>query len=403
MAENNIRIGIVGIGSRGVNCFGRHFRETEGVEITALCDPNPVRLEAARSTLGSAPKCYTTISEMCAREHLQGAVIASPDVHHEANALALLGHDVDLLVDKPLATSVKGCMNIIETARRRGRTVMIGFNLRHNPVLKRLKQIVDEGLLGRVFLIENREFYSGGKTYMSRWNRKREFSGGLWIHKGSHDFDVFNWLLGFPAPVSVSATAGVNVFNADHLPFKPEPGVAAGPTCSVCRYATICPDRYDISKEAGFAGEAAAADGYHKDVCMYLSDKDVHDNGMAIVEYRDGSRCSHLECFTSSWSDRQYTLVGDLGTAEVSLEKRQIVVKPRWSSDVVEYRIGSVEGGHGGADPGLVQTFLRVIRGAEMNLSTAEHGMMATMIGQAAEISWRERRMVIIDEEALRS
>ncbi len=57
-----------------------------------------------------------------------------------------------------------------------------------------------------------------------------------------------------------------------------------------------------------------------------------------------------------------------------------------------------LEGGHGGADPMLINTFFSVLKGEEKNSSTTAHGMWSTAIGQAAEISRREERTVKVAE-----
>jgi predicted dehydrogenase len=344
------------------------------------------------------PSIYTSVDEMLNSEKLDACVITSPDYCHAPNAVKVLEKGINVLIDKPLATTVEGCDNILEAAEKSGKTVMIGFNLRHDPTLKRLKQIIKDGILGKVFMIENREFYDGGRTYMSRWNRKYKYSGGLWIHKGSHDFDVFNWLLDFPKPVKVSSTAGINVFNEKNIPFELKKGIPVGPTCTECPYKSTCPDRYEIEEFEEWGNEAREEDNYSKDLCMYTSDKDTHDNGIAIVEYADGSRASHLECFVSSFSDRRYTVVGDRGIAEVSLHGRKIKVKARWTGEEIIYNIPEVQGGHGGADPGLVENFVNVISKGLSNTSTAEHGRTSTAIGQAAELSRRENRTVQLKE-----
>ncbi|MBR2372852.1 MAG: hypothetical protein IKA87_01325, partial [Lentisphaeria bacterium] len=207
------------------------------------------------------------------------------------------------------------------------------------------------------------------------------------------------WLLDFPKPVKVSSFAGINVLDKDHIPFKVEEGKDVGPTCHECPYKEICPDVYDISGELDRWGdEAAKLDGYKKDLCMYISDKSVHDNGIAMVEYDNGARASHMECFITPISDRRYTVVGELGQAEVSLTDRTIIVRPRWSNDTIKYDIAPEKGGHGGADPNLLDAFIKVITGELKNTSTTEHGMMSTAVGQAAEISRRENRTVFIEE-----
>ena len=60
-------------------------------------------------------------------------VVTSPDFCHEENVITALNNKVNVLVDKPLATTVKACQNIINTAETAGKTVIMGFNLRRTP------------------------------------------------------------------------------------------------------------------------------------------------------------------------------------------------------------------------------------------------------------------------------
>ncbi|MBR7140079.1 MAG: Gfo/Idh/MocA family oxidoreductase [Lentisphaeria bacterium] len=397
--EKKVKFGIVGVGSRGLQAFSTMICKRSDAEIAAFCDTNALRMKCAAEKLNITPNFYSTITDMVKNESLDAVVITTPDFYHEECAIEALQNGVNVLIDKPLATSVKGCRNIIAAAEKAGKTVMLGFNLRHNAVLKKVKKLISENTIGKVFLIENREFYDGGRTYMARWNRSYEFCGGLWIHKGSHDFDVFQWLLDFPKPVKVSSFAGINILNKDHIPFELTPGVPTGPTCHECPYKKICPDIYDISDELDRWGdEAAKLDGYKKDLCIYTSDKSVHDNGIAMVEYDNGARASHMECFVTPISDRRYTIVGELGQIEASLTDRIVTLRPRWSKEIVTYQIPNEEGGHGGADPNLLDTFIKVITGELTNTSTTEHGMMSTAVGEAAELSRRQNRTVFIEE-----
>lgn len=401
--DKKIKLAIIGTGSRGVLCFGEILTQREDVEIAALCDTNPVRAKHAAELLKvtDVPR-FDSIDDMAKSGiELDGVIITTPDYTHcEMSKKAML-NNWNVLVDKPLATNVKDCKELIALADERKLTLMIGFNLRHHAVLMQLKEFIKNGELGRVFLAENREFYDGGRTYMSRWNRLCANTGSLWIHKGSHDFDIFNWLLDFPKIKRVSAFAAVNVLDADHLPFEKRPGVEPGPRCTVCAYKDECKDCFKISdaEKLLWQEDAITVDGYMKDRCMYLSDKDVHDNGIAMVEYENGIKVSHLECFIGSRNDRLYTIAGDKAIAEVSLSNRTITITPRWGKGkAVTHTIPMADGGHGGADPALVTQFIKVIKGESSANSTARHGMLASAIGQAAELSRREHRMVDMSE-----
>ncbi len=398
--ERVLKIGIIGTGNRGVGCFGALLTPRADARVAALMDPNPVRLEAAAAKIGLDAARYTDAAEMLAHEALDALIITSPDYSHAGHAVAALRAGVPhVLVDKPLATTTEDCRRVAQAARETGGRVAIGFNLRHLPLIRKIKNVIASGLIGDLMLIENQEFYDGGRTYMARWNRRREWSGGLWIHKGAHDFDVFNWWNAGGNPVRVAAFAGVNALRPDKIPFAVDSDVPVGPNCRACAYQTVCPDFY--APDGGqdlFTTEAAREDGYLKDLCIFLSDKDTHDNGIAIVEYDNNVRAGHSECFVCNFDDRRYTVVGDRGTLLASVsDPTHITLRPRWGADQVIEVPPAGDGMHGGADPLLLEDFLRSVRGGVPALSVLRDGLRAVAVGEAAEIAWREHRLVTID------
>lgn len=396
--DKKLNIAIVGLGNRGKHCFGSLLKQRSDCRVAALCDTNRHRAELVAKDHDD-PAIYTDFAEMLDKEQLDGVVITTPDEFHEQCAVLALQKKVNVIIDKPLATTVSGCKNIMAEVEKSGKIAMIGFNMRHNPILLKLKEIIDSGMLGRVIMIENSEYYNGGRTYMARWNGKKSSSGGLWIHKGCHDFDVFNWLLGFPKPRKVTAFSGMSVFNPDNYPFEIENGIDPGPSCRECYYYKNgkCPDAA-VYNEDEWGKEAQALDGYVKDSCMYQSDMSVHDNGIAIVEYENGVRASHAECFVTGKSYRSYTIVGTKGVAYTKTDDTKITINTRYKKETITFEITPVEGDHGGADPGLVDSFVRAIKGEKVKTATFEEGMMSTAIGQAAELSKEEERVVFIDE-----
>jgi len=394
-----LTIAIIGIGGRGFHAFGRMLAARSDATIGAFVDPNPLRLKAAVKGLGVAARCYATSKELFKKERPDGVIITSPDHTHEENCLTAITNGVPVLVDKPMATTSAGCLRIIEASNKAKVPVSVGFNLRHIAVLHMTKQLIADGRIGRLMLIENKEFYGGGRTYMSRWNRKYKLSGGLWVHKGSHDFDIFNWWNADGVPIRVAAFAGVNALRPDKIPFKVGKNKPVGPYCGECAYLKTCPDAYPLLPGVIIhSAEIAKADGYRPDLCMYISDKDTHDNGISIVEYDNNVRASHLECFIANFSDRRYTVVGDRGILELSLEKpTEILFRPRWGSEDLIIHVPPMgEGGHGGSDPNLLETFLTSLRTGATGSSTALDGIRSVAVGEAAEISWRNHRMVDI-------
>jgi predicted dehydrogenase len=400
---STLRIGIVGTGGRGIMCFGELLAPREDVQLV-LTDQNELRLNEAAKLLAekspNAPLQYSDAEAMLREAELDGVVVTSPDYMHADHVILALESGVrHVIVDKPLATTTKDCRRVIDAMHATGGQVAIGFNLRHVPVVDRIKQLIAEGEIGELMTMENREFYDEGRTYMARWNRKYALSGGLWIHKGSHDFDIFNWWNESGLPSRVFASAGINALRPDKLPFTPREGVPVGPNCSRCAYYDECPDHSTWGQSELFNTETAQDDGYVKDLCMFLSDKDVHDNGIALVEYDNNVRASHLECFVCNFTNRLYTIVGDKGTLVADFEnKLHIELRPRWGENRLIDVPPAPEGSHGGADPLLVENFVENLKGEGEASSSVRDGIKAVAVGQAAEISWREKRSVEISE-----
>ncbi|MFA5645857.1 MAG: Gfo/Idh/MocA family oxidoreductase [Candidatus Ratteibacteria bacterium] len=396
-----ITIAIIGTGNRGKYAFGKMISKRTDATIIAMADPNRTRMKLVAENLGGKINLYASANELFSHETPDAVIITSPDYTHEEIAISAIDHHIPILVDKPLATTTAGCMRIIKKAKKEKGSVAVGFNLRHYPIVKKAKDLVNEGIIGDLMMIENREFYDGGKTYMARWNRKYQWSGGLWVHKGSHDFDIFNWFNEKGNPVRVSSFAGINAFTREKIPFPLKDGIDVGPWCSVCAYKEECPDIYNISKLQEFSHtDAIDEDQYHKDTCLYTSEKDVHDNGIAIVEYDNNVRASHIECFVSNHTNRIYTIIGEKGSLEFQLATPdRILFRKRWSNkDTVFHVPPASAGGHGGSDPDLLETFLQSISSKTESSSTMRDGIRAVAIGEAAELSWRTHRMVEISD-----
>ena len=400
-----LRIGIIGAGGRGINSFAAQFVRDfpDTTQVVAFADTNPVRARAGMEHLGIEVDVHEDAEELVKRKDINAVVVTTPDCFHEEHAVMALRNKKHCFVDKPLATTVQGCVNVVEAAKAARRVLYMGFNLRHNIVIKNLRRMAREGRFGEIFSMRAVEYYNGGRTYHSRWNRLKKYSGGLWVHKGSHDFDVINYIMGKVRPARVSCFASVSFFTPDRLPFTKRKGVEPGPTCDVCPYLDQCPDAYPVAdvseaRKRMFSQEAAAVDGYHKNLCMYLSDKDTHDQGIAIIEYENGATAMHSECFATPMGNRIYAIDGTAGHCDADLRSRSIRFYPRWTNDCSTYEMGEQRGGHGGSDPVMLRNFLDCIHRRARPIANAVDGAWSVAIGRAAEISREQVRVVEISE-----
>ncbi|HOJ40065.1 MAG TPA: Gfo/Idh/MocA family oxidoreductase [bacterium] len=402
-----VKIAVVGVGGRGFHGFAWPLRQRRDVQLVSLVDTNLERAQVAarliKEKTGLVVSRYGDYRELLKTE-VDLVVVTTPDFTHAEIAMATMRAGKDVFVDKPLATNTADCLRIYETMKQTGRRLFLGFNLRYDIVCRRIKEILESGALGRIVNISNADFYEGGKTYMARWNRFYKYSGGLFCHKGCHDLDIMNWYLNMARPLRVAAMAGVDVLRPEELP------VAAaekkiGPYCRVCQVRQFCPDAARVESPL-YSEDVARVDAYYPDTCIYLSEKDTHDNGFAMVEYEGGQRVFHWECFFTPVSTRRFTIVGTRGHLDADLAENKIVVYPRWRKDRITYSLMRGEGGHGGADANMLEGLISSLNEpGRFKFTSVEEGIMSVVIAEAAEKSRRQGRIVetkeLIDWEVL--
>ena len=115
------------------------------------------RRAAARAARGgpagmgrSRRRCFSTAEQLFALPRMaDAAVIATPDRQHVAQAEAALKAGYHLLLEKPVAVDVEGCLEVLRLARKYRRHVVVCHVLRYTPFYNTIKQFIDDGRVGR--------------------------------------------------------------------------------------------------------------------------------------------------------------------------------------------------------------------------------------------------------------
>ena len=194
-------VAVVGCGYWGKNLV-RNFHELGSLR--AICDVQPSQLNALQRQY-SVPAC-DSYPELLRMPDVQGIVIATPAVQHYALARQALEAGKDVFVEKPLALHVEEAEALTRLAESRGRILMVGHLLHYHPAIRRLKELVRGGALGKIEYI-----------YSSRLNfgKLRTEENILWSF-APHDISAILYLLE-EDPLVVSAHGGnyVNPHVAD--------------------------------------------------------------------------------------------------------------------------------------------------------------------------------------------
>jgi predicted dehydrogenase len=417
---------ICGVSNRAIGMFLKPMVTTfrDSARVVALLDSDSRRHGVCKSLLpqlADVPEYGADdFDRMVAETKPDVVVVASRDDTHAGYIIQALRHDLDVITEKPMATTAEDCRHIMEAeAASRGK-VTVTFNYRYNPIHTRIKEMVLEGKLGRIVSVDLNWYIDTyhGASYFKRWNRMRKFSGGLSIHKSSHHFDLVNWWIG-QKPVEAFAYGALNFYgpNGELNPRK-EDGRHCG-TCEVrgsCAYYRRWTTRTDdvVARDDHIGAlpteTSNAYTGYRPDMCIFDSEIDIEDTYTATVRYDGGAMLSYSILFSAPFEGYRLAINGTKGRLETQEFHELSRVPFPVPEQTIDYfpMFGSKEtihvvrrkGGHGGGDPALIED---LFLGPDPSrpyriLSGSEDGALAVATGEAVWRSARSGQPVRIDQ-----
>ncbi|MHB1193048.1 MAG: Gfo/Idh/MocA family protein [Longimicrobiales bacterium] len=188
------RILIVGLGSIGTR-HARLAREVvPDVRIAAWRHGEPSRVPP------EGIECIVANLDEALEFRPQLAVIASPATKHMEVAVPLAEAGVHLFVEKPIANSSRGVVELIETCRARGVVLMTGYNLRFLPSLRRFRELLSQRRVGRVLSVrvevgQYLPTWRPEADYRDTVSAQEKLGGGVLLEL-SHEIDYLQWLFG---------------------------------------------------------------------------------------------------------------------------------------------------------------------------------------------------------------
>jgi predicted dehydrogenase len=190
-----ISLGIIGVGRWGPNIL-RNFVSMEGVDVYMVCDTDSSRLLQIKKRFPQI-KTATESSEILENNKLDCIVISTPTSTHFTLAQKSLESGHHVFVEKPLASSTSECQQLIETAEKKNRILFVGHTFKYNAGIRAVKEYIDRGELGEIYLIDANRTNLGPIRYDVN---------ALW-DLASHDISIFSYWLG-ENPKSVTARGG---------------------------------------------------------------------------------------------------------------------------------------------------------------------------------------------------
>jgi len=202
-----IRAGLIGAGNIS-ETHARALRAIPGAEVAAVCGANAEKVGRLCREYGGA--AYHDFQAFLAHRPMEMVIIGSPSGMHAEQGIAAARQGLHVLTEKPIDTSVERADALISACEQAGVKLGVIFQDRFKPDLRRLKQLIAEGLIGKPILVDARvKWYRPPEYYsQSRWRGTRGLDGGgALINQGVHTVDLLLWLLGDVVKVQARTAA----------------------------------------------------------------------------------------------------------------------------------------------------------------------------------------------------
>jgi len=209
-----IKLGIIGVGNMG---SGHARNVLEGkcpeLELTAVADINPDRLEWARENLSDRLTCFPGAAAMLESGLVEACIIAVPHYDHAALAIRCMEKGVHVMVEKPAGVYTRQAREMNEAAARHPEVVFgMMFNQRTNCVYRKLRELVHSGEYGNLrranWIVTHwyrpQCYYDSG-DWRATWAGE---GGGVLLNQCPHQLDLWQWICGMPKSVQAHMRFG---------------------------------------------------------------------------------------------------------------------------------------------------------------------------------------------------
>lgn len=421
------RYAVVGASNRGIYMFLEQLRETyrNHGTVVAMLDKDRGRMRRYNESRNLNIPTYTDgeFDRMVAEQKPDVIIVACQDGMHHHYIIEGLKHGLDVITEKPLTIDEEKCTALARAQAAGKGKVTVTFNYRYAPAATKIREIIESGKIGRVVSVDLNWYLDTyhGSSYFQRWNRLREVSGGLSIHKACHHFDLVRWWIGQRAS-EVFAFGDRKFYGPKgvHNPLGPEQ-IGDGRTCPTCDRRRDCRYYLRWNREELRRGQVGAKvdefvdaqqqyENYTPRQCIYDPQINIEDTYAVVVRYDGGAYLNYSLNASVPYEGYRLGINGTEGRIDYTEyhaanrapfpvpPQQPVVFIPmfggRETIDVINYG-----GGHGGGDPLLLdELFIGPDPSIVKRSAGLEDGIEAVMTGISVHRAANERRIISVDE-----
>jgi predicted dehydrogenase len=196
-------IAIIGTGGISDSHIQAFLQFPEKCRIVALVDIYPQKAVQKAERYGLNAKIYSDHKDLINDGNFDLASVCTPPYVHAEIAINVLKAGKHVLVEKPMATSLKECDQMIQAMQASGKLLSVVAQNRFKTPLWNLKQLIDRNVIGKIVHAQVDSFWWRGHNYYDLWWRGtwEKEGGGCTLNHAVHQVDLFQWMIGMPVEV----------------------------------------------------------------------------------------------------------------------------------------------------------------------------------------------------------
>ena len=405
-----VRVILIGAGNRGTVYTDIMKHMPEQYQVVGVADALEEHRMYIREKHGfSENSCFSSWQDILdVPKFADVAIISTQDSLHYDPAMKALEVGYDLLLEKPIAVTEEQCINIYRQAKKYNRKVMVCHVLRYTAFYEKVKSLIDANAVGDIVSISHEEcvgnVHQSHSYVRGNWgNTKR--SNFMLLTKSCHDLDLIQWLMN-------KSCSRVQSFGALYY-FKRSNAPEGAPDYCVqgCPHAENCPYNavklyYEDKENTWFRTTAtkkvaptdedvlAAITNTQYGKCVFKCDNDVVDHQTVNMEFEDHTTAVFTMCAFNK-GGRKTHIMGTHG--EMYCDFEEDVIQLYYFNDrttetfhpAKEPVDGTLVGGHGGGDTGIVCALYDYLTGKKSSDEVSE-----------IEISCKNHQLVFAAEKS---
>lgn len=195
MSADTFRVSLVGCGRISRNHVEAISR-IDGLELVAACDDDAERARSLAEPLGI--RWFTSYDQMLLEVPSEVVAICTPSGLHPEHGVIAAQSGRHVVTEKPMAISLKGADDLVHACDKAKVHLFVVKQNRLNEPVRMLKQAVEQGRFGRMYMASCTVFWARPQDYyeQAKWRGTWEFDGGAFMNQASHYVDLIQWLMG---------------------------------------------------------------------------------------------------------------------------------------------------------------------------------------------------------------